>query len=179
MTDPTSNSPEASTASTGTPRWMRLALVASLAVNLAVAGLVGGAFLAHRGAPGGDRAEARDGPDISIGAMTQALSRDDRRALRDAVMADRQARRAAAVEDLRVLATVLRADPFDPGAVQAVFDRQVARLSDGLQSGQQVMAQRFTAMTPSERASMADRLEAVAANPHMMRGKGGGERSKP
>lgn len=163
MTEPTPNSLSSS------PRWMRFALVVSLAVNLAVVGLVGGTILAHRG----DHPEGRNGPDISIGALPQALDREDRRALREVVMAHRKDRRAAALEDLKALSTALRADPFDPGAVQAVFDRQIARMTDGLRNGQQVMAQRFAAMTAAERAAVADRLDAVAANPHMMRGKRG------
>lgn len=161
--NPVSPSPSSS------PRWMRLALIVSLAVNLAVAGLVGGTFLAHRG----DRAQGRDGPDISIGALPQALGREDRQALRAVVLAHRKERRAAAAEDVKALSAALRADPFNQASVEAVFDRQVARMSDGLRRGQQIMAQRFAAMTPAERRAVADRLEAAAANPHMMRRMGG------
>jgi uncharacterized membrane protein len=172
MTDPNTPNPRipAAPEPVGAPRWMRLALVASLAVNLAVAGLVGGAVLSHRK----DRADRRDGIDMSIGALPQALSREDRAALRDVMHARRAERRAAAIADMTALAAALRADPYDASAVQAVFDRQVGRLSEGLQSGQVVMAQRFIAMTPAERAAVADRLDAIAANPRKAAGKGGG-----
>lgn len=147
------------------PRWMRLALVGSLALNLAVAGLVGGAFLAHRG----DHPEGRDGPDISIGALPHVLGREDRQALREGLRAHRDERRTAAINDLKALSAALRTDPFDPGAVQAVFDRQVTRLSEGLREGQQIMAGRFAAMPRSERVAIADRLDALASNPRKMR----------
>lgn len=171
MTDPV---PSTTTQAGGSPRWMRLALVVSLAVNLGVAGLVGGTFFSHRGGP----PEGRDGSDISIWALPQALSREDRRILRETMLAGRKDRRAAAIADLGALSAALRADPYDAAAVQAVFDRQIARMSDGLRSAQTAMAGRFNAMTPAERAAIADRLDAAAANPRGLRGKDRGDHPK-
>ncbi len=142
-----------------TPRWMRLALIASLAVNLAVAGLVGGAVLSHRD----EGHRGRDGRESAIGVITQALSREDRRALRAGMLASRQERRAAVAEDLKALSAALRAQPFDPAAVQTVFERQIGRMSDGLRRGQDIIAARFAAMTAAERTALADRLDAAGA----------------
>ena len=60
------------------PRWMRIALAVSLALNLAVAGVVAGAIL-RDGNP-------RTRQDFGLGPLSEALTREDRRALREAFL---------------------------------------------------------------------------------------------
>ena len=59
-------------------RGLRIALAISVALNLAIAGLVAGAVLRNH-APGGREDVARE---LGFGPFTEALSREDRRALR-------------------------------------------------------------------------------------------------
>jgi hypothetical protein len=111
-------------------RGLRRALYVSVAVNLLVVGAVVGLLAAHglrEGHPYGDRG-------VGFGRYTQALSPQDRAAL--------------------------RADPFDPAAVQALFDRQKMRMTAAIALGQSLLLQRISAMSPQERAVFADRVEA-------------------
>lgn len=146
---------------------LRRALYVSVAINLLVVGTVVGMFAAHgfRGAHG-DR-----GP--GFGRYTAALSPEDRAALREAYRA-----RMVGVRDsgdkaegylgLRAkfkaeraeLLTALRVEPFDPDVVQALFERQKNRMASGMELGQTLLLQRISAMSPTQRAAFAARLEA-------------------
>lgn len=151
-------------------RWLRVALVMSLALNLAVAGVLAGAWLRHAGPerweprdPGRHTsAPARD-RDPGIGPWGRALSATDRAALRDAFEGERgrllegvRADRA----DRAALAAVLRADPLDVAAMDAITDRMQARADDRLAVGQRLVRAHVIALPAAERAALADRLEA-------------------
>lgn len=101
------------------PLWIKIALGLSLAVNLGVAGLVGG--IALRGGPLGGK-----GPGMGY-AMPYviALPHEDRKIVFGAVRGDpdlpgRGARRAA----YRDMVALLEADTFDRSAIEAVLQRQ-------------------------------------------------------
>ena len=87
-------------------RGLKIALALSVAVNLAVAGLVGGAVL---GARGGSGDEGRGGPPalrtLGLGPFAVALSRDDRAALRARIEAQGTPLR----EERRAIGDALRA----------------------------------------------------------------------
>ncbi|MBC7154194.1 MAG: periplasmic heavy metal sensor [Rhodobacteraceae bacterium] len=150
-------------------RGLRRALYVSVAVNLLVVGAVVGLLAAHglrEGYPHGDRG-------VGFGRYTQALSPQDRAALRDAYQGQmhdmmRQGAGGAEYDDPRALfhaeragiVAALRADPFDPAAVQALFDRQKMRMTAAIALGQSLLLQRISAMSPQERAVFADRVEA-------------------
>lgn len=150
-------------------RGLRRALYVSVAVNLLVVGAVVGLLAAHglrEGHPYGDRG-------VGFGRYTQALSPQDRAALRDAYRGQmhdmmRQGAGGAEYDDPRALfhaeragiVAALRADPFDPAAVQALFDRQKMRMTAAIALGQSLLLQRISAMSPQERAVFADRVEA-------------------
>ena len=79
MTDPVTSPPPAAPAPTGASvRGLKIALAVSVALNLAVAGVVVGAWM-------------KDGPsrgmprDLSFGPFSEALGPEDRRALRKAL----------------------------------------------------------------------------------------------
>lgn len=145
--------------------WTRALLIGSLALNLAVAGLVAGAFLRSRMGdhPPPPRAALLD---PAFGAWGPALSREDRAALRAAFSAERgrvaEGLRAERADRAELLA-VLRADPFDPAALDAVTARLSARMRERFEIGQRLVRDRILAMTPDERRAFADRLEAAAA----------------
>ena len=91
------------------PRWMRLLLLASLALNLLIAGTGVGMIL--RGGP--PPVAVRD---LGFGPFAAALSPEDRAALRRDWAARSGAKgdgRRALREDIRALLDTLRADPFD------------------------------------------------------------------
>jgi uncharacterized membrane protein len=149
---------------------LRRALYVSVAVNLLVVGAVVGLLVAHglrEGYPHGDRGV------VGFGRYTQALSPQDRAALRDAYRGQmhdmmRQGAGGAEYDDPRALfraerasiVAALRADPFDPAAVQALFDRQKTRMTAAIALGQSLLLQRISAMSPQERTVFADRVEA-------------------
>jgi uncharacterized membrane protein len=142
----------------GTPgRGLRIALALSLALNLVIAGAVGGAL--WRGGP------AAVGRDLGFGPLAGAFDKDDRAALRQALAARagglREGRRALAA-DMRAMAAAVRADPYDPAAVAAAFDRAAARAAERMALGRDVMLAHLAAMDPAARKAFADRLERVA-----------------
>lgn len=139
------------------PRWMKAVLAASLAVNLAVAGLVIGAVLKD-----GPPHRAAMGQDFGFGPFTEALSKPDREALRHAFLEAapefRDQRRQSRADFESILAA-LRAVPFDPAGLRVLLDAQHARMISRFQIGLTLIYDRITAMTPEDRAAFADRLE--------------------
>lgn len=163
MTDAAPNTPETPgpetpitppTGSSG-PRWIKIALAVSVALNLAVAGLAAGAWLRE----GHGRSMPRD---MSFGPFTEALSDLDRRELRrafgDRGPGFREARQQMRV-DLAALLASLRADPFDPAATEAALTVVARRTTERLDLGRDLITGRILAMTDAERQAFADRLE--------------------
>ena len=139
-------------AATGGGRWKTWALVASLGLNLFVAAAVLGAGLRHH----------REGRDVGFGPYTEALSREDRAALRDAFIAaapDIRDRRRAMAEDMGQLAAALRAQPWNPAVAEAVLSRQGERAEERFVLGRRLFLERLGRMTPEARAALADRIE--------------------
>lgn len=149
-------------------RGLKIALAVSLALNLGIAGMVGGVML-------------RDGPphrgrDFGLGPLSEALSREDRKAMRDAfverhpdIRGDRRAMRA----EFDALVAALRAEPFDPAALDEALAAIAARNQALLDTGRELVAERLKAMDAEGRAAFAERLEKHIA-PGKKR-KGGGK----
>lgn len=155
MPDAPTNTPPAKPAKSG--KGLRIALALSLALNLAVLGLVAGAML--RDGPGMRTAMVRD---LGFGPYTEALSPEDRKSLRRALFDRapeiRETRRLMR-DDTEALLALLRADPFDPAALSARMDTQHDRLSNQLRLGQDLLQEFILAMPGDARAAFADRLE--------------------
>ncbi len=138
--------------------WMKVALGVSLALNLAVAGvLVGGALRSHHDGPRQNMVR-----ELNFGPFTDALSTADRQALRADFFARAPEWRQARLQmrgDMSAILTALRADPFDPAALAVAITKQSDRISRQISLGQELLSQRIAAMTPQERAGFADRLE--------------------
>lgn len=155
--------PPAATAAAGTPRWMRVALILSLTLNLLVLGVIGGAALRFwRNPPRPPIAE------VGFGPYTEALDPADRRALRDAFVSKmpglRDLRRESR-EDVRELVAVLRADPWDPAAARAVLAGRADRTRERLELGQALFLDRLDTMSPADRQALAARLEEMLRRP--------------
>lgn len=137
-------------------RLMRILLVISLALNVAVLGLAAGWALRHAGHAAPSRLEMAGGP------LTRALSQDDRREIGRQM---RQAWREADGErtDLResydALVADLRAVPFDAARVSARMRQHRDRFAMRFEMGQDVLVTHLSNMSDAERRAYADRLE--------------------
>lgn len=153
----------------GAPRWMKVLLAVSLAMNLGVLGLVGGAAL--RGAGDRGRPDVRN---IGFGPFSDALSPQDRQELRRAFLRDGgnpRAMRQMMRAEVGTLLQVLRTEPLQEAGVRAAFSQFQQRGQERLELGQRLLADRIIAMSPDDRARFADRLEEVMAR--------GGPRAAP
>lgn len=155
MTDP--NQP---TVPTGGPpnRGLKIALAVSVALNLAVAGLVGG--IALHGGPGQHgRMMVRD---MGFGPFDDALLPEDRDSLRASIQARsgdiRAARQLMQADGLAVLAA-LKAEPFDPAALGRALDAQADHLGERLEFGSVMIRDYLLALPAEARLAFADRLE--------------------
>lgn len=139
----------------GAGRGVKIALAISVALNLAVAGMIAGAWLKDRHHGGMPR-------DLSFGPFGAALSPEDRRALRKALV-DRapgfREARAAARAEFTTLLEALRANPFDPAAVQSALAAIEARNAGRLELGRSLIEARIGQMSEADRLAFADRLE--------------------
>lgn len=151
---------EDDTEKTHVPRRMKWLLIGSLALNLAIVGLLAGAFLRHDGSAHRD---ARGPGGTAFGQpYLRALPDKARREIFRIVRAseevpDRAARRAR-YDD--VIAE-LRADPFDPAALEKTVSEQAAGSVAVQRVAQNAWLQIVSDMSVPERAQYAD---AVAEN---------------
>ena len=137
-------------------RKLRIALAVSVALNLLILGLVAGAVLRDGGPHG------RMVRDLDFGPFTEALTPEDRDALRRDFIRqapDLRDMRRQMRDDFSTLLAALRAEPFDVEALRGVVANQGDRMAARLELGQDLMLARIAAMTPAERAAFADRLE--------------------
>jgi uncharacterized membrane protein len=154
MTDPVQE-----TALPRTAGWMKWLLIGSLTANLLVVGIVAGAAFEGRGRMMGPGADG-----VSFGPFTEALSHEDRKALRDAFvqrMPNFRDERRQARADAAAMLAALRADPLDADALRAAFDAQRARIAARVDLGQDLLLERIGTMSPEARAEFAEHLEAV------------------
>jgi uncharacterized membrane protein len=136
-------------------RGLKIALVISVALNLAVAGLVLGAWLGDGHRKGMPR-------DLSFGPFSEALSDADRRELRKGLMSragEFRSSREAARAEFEGLLVALRAEPFDPAAMTAALAAIETRNAERLELGRSLIETRLTEMSTEERRAFADRLE--------------------
>jgi len=138
--------------------WMRILLVASLGLNLAVAGMFVGAKLS-----GGDPSKWDRGRDnAQLGPYGRAFTKEDRAALRQN-MGAREGRFRTHRQNMRAAATALietlRAEPFDIDAARAVLATQRSAQIALQDEGQDLMLNHLANMTPEARAAFADNLE--------------------
>lgn len=140
-------------------RWLRWLLVASLALNLLVMGVMAGNLLRHAAPTGQVVPVARN---LGFGPWAAGLTREDSRALRKAYMAsgmDFRAIVAADRADRAALIAALRAEPFVPAALDTIAarfrDRAIARLD----LGEQLIRDHVAALTSTARAELATRIE--------------------
>lgn len=150
-------SDETDTAARGTKPWIRVLLVVSLALNLLILGTVGGAMMTW------SKWRSHHPPrlDMAGGPLTQALTREDRRAIARQMRKayrDNSAPRAELKAELEELANELKAEPFDAAAVRKRLARHRGVFHDRFALGQSLLLEHLKQMQPKERAAYADRL---------------------
>ena len=146
----------------GMTRGWRIVLIVSLALNLLVAGAIGGWVLRHGIGP--HRAHIPHPVRMAQmgGPLTHALDAKGRAAIATTLRKDRgsrEARRAALREGFEALLADLRAQPFDSNAVAARLAAQRALVAGRLTDGHAALVAHLAQMTAAGRAAYADRLE--------------------
>ncbi|NIY72383.1 periplasmic heavy metal sensor [Marivivens donghaensis] len=135
---------------------LRILLIASLALNMMIIGLVVGGI-----AKGKPPRSFSGGYGFSLGAVGAALDEDDRRALRDDLRG-REDLRPPRREDLNAMRDAFTAaiisEPFDRSVLEALFTEQRDRQFEVMQAGQEAMLDRLDQMSADERKAFVERL---------------------
>jgi len=143
------------------PRWMKALLAVSLALNLAVAGALGGIAL-RRAADPPVLAQWRMGPEagVSLRHALAALPEDARQAMRAEWRAQMRADRdtAATGPGTAEVLALLRAETLDTDALRAAFDAPQARLQAASEAGAGLLVAQLAEMDVDARRAYADRL---------------------
>lgn len=147
-------------------RWTRWLLFGSLALNLLVVGLIAGAALRMSGWGIGPPVRGL-GP-----ALYRELPREDRRALRQ-TLRTAGGDAMSPGDQARLLSAALRAEPFDPDALEALINQQAEALQLYQFEVQRKWLAQVAEMSPAERNAYADRLEESLQRRHNHKKKGG------
>ncbi len=146
--------------------WLKLLLAGSLALNLAIVGLAAGATMRHKG---GDNMGASKGGPPSIGAMLfRDLDRDARDALRNKAEGGHESYRAKRRAENDEFIALLRDEPFDASALEAVLEGQAQKREDFQSAVRRAWLLQLTEMSHDDREDYADRVER-----RMRQGRGG------
>lgn len=146
-------------------RWVTIALIVSLSLNLLVVGMIGGLALNRAGPP----RESHDRPPgsselMSAGPLARALTTEERRALARELFKNRDQLRAARRQlqgGLEQAVAVLQADQFDRAALAAVMQQQNTILVEQVGDMQELLLDHLEGLDPAQRAEMAERLNDV------------------
>ena len=137
-----------------TPLWIKILLAVSLALNLAVVGLVAG--FAMRGGPMAGRTPAIGYAMPYVLALPHDMRRDVFGAVRqDKSYPNRRARR----EEYRRMISALRATPFDAAAVEAILARQAEGASRVQSAAQAAWLKAVARLSDEERMTYTKRME--------------------
>lgn len=137
----------------GASRLMRIVLVASLALNLAIAGLFVGSTASGRWAAGPPA-----NFDVGLGPMGRALEDEERREIRQSLVRDGAIRQLNLRGRMGEMISVMQTEPFDPDAIGALLAEQLAKTSELQGNVHVVLLQVISDMTPERRAAFAAQL---------------------
>lgn len=144
-----------------TPRWIKIALGVSLALNLAVVGMIAGAAVRQGDGGGGPRSSGFGAYGLPY---MIALPRAERRAVVRAIKSDQQAGlpdRAARRALYQEVLAALRAEPFDAGALTQALGQQTETTIAVQKVAQGAWLEVVSGMTHAERTAYAADVEAV------------------
>ena len=137
---------------------IKILLVVSLALNLLVIGLIGGALVMR----GKWQEHHMSRMEMIGGPLTRALDRADRRAIGRAMresFGDRQARHDKMRAEFETIVAELKAVPFDVGTVANQMAAHRKHFNARMEQGQALLLQRLSMMDDAERAAFAERLQ--------------------
>lgn len=141
------------------PLWVKVLLGLSLALNLAVVGLVAGTIMRIGGAPGGPGAANYAIPYVL------ALPREDRREVWKTVRDETRAGRLPSRKDRRAryveMIAVLSAEEWQPEAARAIMTQQGDETSAVQAAAQNAWIDQISEYTQAERQAYAAHLEDV------------------
>ena len=145
----------------GSGRAVKIALFASLAVNLVIAGIVAGAMIRPDG-PAARRGELAQAFDAGVGPFGHAMTRDQRRGLAERIGRSR-GEFTDSREQMRTHVTamldVLRAAPFNQARLRNLLVETQTGMFHRQQLGTEAVLAEIASMSDAERAEFADRLE--------------------
>ncbi len=137
--------------------WMKILLVISLGLNLAVVGLVIGAKISGYG-HGSLSHSGSTGMRVLMHALPDSKRADVRKYFhknRNKIRANGDVMRAS----LDNIGTAISAQPFDTDALNAAFGDQRAQITTITQNAQQAFVSIIASMTDEERASYVDNMK--------------------
>lgn len=140
--------------------WLRIALIASLCVNLLVVGAVGGVLIKWSGWQHRDIGRLMSPAGLS--PIVQAFDRDRRsklgRNVRERGFGPRSFE-SAGRSQLEGLIAVLNERPYRPEELDARFAEQRRSFLVRMEAGHELLAEQISAMSDEERSELASRLE--------------------
>ena len=140
-------------------RWGRVVLIASLALNLVVVGLLAGAWISG-GGKGGPGLRGIDRAAMGLGAYVMALPDEARAQVLAAgglAKGDRRARVRAFRQTRREMNAILQAEPFDAEALTALMDDGRGKIFETTGDLQAAFIAAFAALSPEQRAAVRAR----------------------
>jgi uncharacterized membrane protein len=143
--------------------WTKTLLVVSLALNLAVAGIVAGSAFAHKR---GDRPEMGFGGGLR--PYVASLPDSQRQHVRDRLLRNREAIRAARQElrqSEQAVRAAMTAAPFDANALNAAFAAQRSVYDGIAANGHHALVEVLAGMSDAERSQFIDRLKSYKRKP--------------
>jgi uncharacterized membrane protein len=139
---------------TRTPsRLWKIVLVCSLALNMAVAGVVIGAVSSGRTGDGPPRSF-----DLGIGPISRALLPQEQRDVRRAMRENGNLRNLDFRGDVRNIEAALLTEPFSADALREALSVQRDRMRNVQVQAQDALIATIAEMTPERRTAFADKL---------------------
>ncbi|HEV8033419.1 periplasmic heavy metal sensor [Yoonia sp.] len=150
-------------------RLWQIVLVLSLALNLAVVGVVVGSAASGRWGDGPPRSF-----DLGLAPIARALEPQERRAIGRKLREDRSLRDFDLRDRVNRVVTALRADPFDPDVLRALLAEQSERITAVQATAQEVVVEQIIAMTPERRRAFAEQVLEEMARARSLRDRSSG-----
>lgn len=137
--------------------WVKVLFWVSLGFNLLVIGAVSGAMFLHEGPSGFRPPRPQDMALPYIRALPDNL-RDDLRKSVGGELRGKAPNRAAMAEQLRQSADLLRANPFDPAALEEQLLARFNEMNEIQRVGTKRLVEVLSTMSDAERMDYADAL---------------------
>lgn len=150
-----SDAPETQSPKGKGPRWIRVLLVLSLALNLAFVGVLGGAVYRAKERWGG---KAPPPPSLSV-TLFRAMDHETRRELLRGAAGKHQNFRAQREADRQALFDAMRKEPFDVTAVEQILEKQARQQAQFRNQVRKAWLEKLENMSDEDRERLLERFE--------------------